>query len=199
MAALLAATGCANRQLVTSAVMRDIQRQDPELRKIRVYPATTFVVVHTQALGDDVRVSGQAGSVREDVRGRRLEVVVSRSRPGAIVDVEDIEGQPALWVTFDPKCAARDCAFGFVRSEDGKYRLFHVPLLPGYSEPAVFRQRVAPSKAMEKTRIFSKSKGASVYFTMRGRIASIALEVKKQKRVEIETIKDPKQGVRPGG
>jgi outer membrane lipoprotein SlyB len=198
-AVLIAASGCANRQLVTSSVMRDIQARDPKLTKIRVYPAVTFVVVHTKALGDDVRVSGQAGTVREDIRGRRVEVEVNRTRPGAIVAVETLEGQPALWVTFDDECTVRDCAFGFVRTEDGKYRLFHVPLLPGYSEPAVFRKRIAPNKAMEKTRIFSKSKGASVYFTMRGQIASIALEVKKQKRVEIETVKDTKKGVRPGG
>lgn len=198
-ATVLVAGGCANREMVTSTVMRDIQRQDQKLSKIRVYPTVTFVAVYTKALGEDVRVSGQVGTLNEDVRGRRIEVEVKRTLPGAIVSVETLDGRPLLWVAFDDACTARDCAFGFVRTDDGKYRLFHVPLLPGYSEPTVFRKRIAPRKEMDKTKIFSKSKGASVYFTMRGQIASIALEVKKRKRVEIQTIRDPQRGVKPGG
>jgi hypothetical protein len=193
-----AAGGCANRELVTSTVMRDIQRQDPNLTKIRVYPTVTYVAVYTKALADEVRVSGQVGTYSEDVRGRRIEVEVNRNLPGAILAVETLDGQPLLWVSFDEDCTERDCAFGFVRNDDGKYRLFHVPLLPGYSDPTVFRKRIAPRKVMDKTKIFSKSKGASVYFTMRGRIASIALEVKKRKSVDIETVKDPNKGYKPG-
>jgi hypothetical protein len=198
LAATLVVGGCANRQLLTTRVLADIQREDPELRKIRVFPTTTYIAVYTKALGDSVRVSGQQGTFSEDVRGRRIETEVNRTLPGAIVGIDTVDEEPALWVSFDDECVARDCAFGFVRGDDGKFRLFHVPLLAGYSQPAVFRKRIAPRKAMEKTRVFSKSKSASVYFTMRGRIASIALEVKKRKRVEIEVIRDPKQGVRPG-
>jgi hypothetical protein len=198
-AILGAAAGCANRQLVTSTVMREVQREDPKLGKIRVYPTVTYVVVYTRALGDDFRVNSNAGTLNEDVRGRRIEVEVKRSLPGAIVAVDALEDQPLLWITFDDACTAQDCAFGFVRSDDGKFRLCHVPLLPGYSEPTVFRKRLAPRKMMEKTKIFSKSKGASVYFTMRGQIASIALEVKKRKRVDIVTSKNPQRGVKPRG
>lgn len=179
--------------------MRDIQRQDPELTKIRVYPTVTYIVVYTKSLGQEVAVNRQVGTLNEDIRGRRVEVEVGRSLPGAIVATEMLEGEPLVWVTFDDKCTARECSFGFIRTDDGKYRLSHVPLLPGFSEPTVFRKRLAPRKVMDKTKIYSKSKGASVYFTMRGLIASIALEVKKRKRVEIDTLRTKKKGVPAGG
>jgi hypothetical protein len=57
---------------------------------------------------------------------------------------------------------------------------------------------MTPRKAMEKTKIYSRSKAAPVYFTMRGLAASIALEVRKRKVFDIEVVHEKKTGVKPG-
>ena len=198
MFAAICCTGCANREYVTPNVLLDIQRTDPEFEALRVFPSATFINVHLQALGDDTDVESQIGSVRELVTGKRVEIEIPRGEPGLIVGLDQHEGDALLWISFDERCRTQSCAYGFIQTDDGLFRLFHVPPLPGYAEPVVYRKRMTPRKAMERTKIYSRSKAAPVYFTMRGLAASIALEIRKRKVIDIEVVHETKTGVKPG-
>lgn len=191
--------GCANREYVTPNVLLEVQASDPDFKKLRVYPNQTFITVYSRAIGQETGVSGAAGTVEAGFKGKRVEVPVKRKLPGAILGLEELDGQPLLWVTFDERCTETECAYGFVQTNDGLFRLFHVPELEGYADPGVYRKRIAKRKEMERTKIYSKSNATSVYFTLRGFAASIALEVKKRSNVDIETVVAPKEGVRPRG
>ncbi len=198
-ASLTLGSGCANREYITPNVLIDISANDPEFKKLRVYPNQTFIALYSRMLGEETGVSGTAGTVELGVRGKRIEVPVKRKSPGAIVALDELEGQPVLWVSFQERCVEIECAFGFIQSSDGLFRLFQVPTLTGYAEASVYRKRPSPRKLMERSKIYSKSDATRVYFTVRGFAASVALEIKKRKRVDIETVIAPQEGVRPRG
>jgi hypothetical protein len=194
----IAASGCATREYLTAPSLQAIQQRDPQLHLVRVYPSLKFVSYYERELGQDVSVGGTQGEVQTDYRAQRLEIPFAKSLPGAIVDVGEHEGMPLLWVTFDRQCVDKRCALGFVLSHDQLYRLVHVPKLAGFSEPAVYRRRVVQRQRMERSKIYSKTKGAAVYLTTTGVIASVALQFKKQRRVDIETLVVPQSGVPAG-
>jgi len=198
LSALTFGSGCVSREYVTRTVLHEIGASDPEFKKLRVYPNVTFITVYERALGQATDVSGSAGTVEAGFKGKRIEVPVKRKLPGAIIEVEQLDGEPLLWVTFDERCTEVECAYGFVRTSDGLFRLYRVPSLAGYGEPKVYRKRISPRKTMERTKIYSRTNASAVYFTTRGFAASVGLEVKKREDVDIEVIAAPKEGVRPG-
>ncbi len=198
LTALATLSGCVSREYVTRNVLYEIASSDPELKKLRVYPNIGFVAVYSRALGQATDVSGSAGTVEAGFRGKRIEVEVKRKLPGAVIKREELDGEPVLWVSFDERCAEVECAYGFVRTSDGLFRLFRVPTLAGYGEATVYRKRVSPRKTMERTKIYSRTDATAVYFTTRGHAASVGLEVKKREDIDIEVIAAPQEGVRPG-
>ncbi len=191
-------SGCVSREYVTRTVLYEIGTSDPELKKLRVYPNQTFIAVYSRSMGQATGVSGSAGTVEAGFRGKRIEIPVRRKLPGAVIERDEIDGAPVLWVTFDERCVEVECAYGFVHNSDGLFRLFRVPPMTGYSEPSVYRRRISPRKRMERTKIYSKTDATGVYFTTRGHAASVALEIKKREDVDIEVTSAPQKGVRPG-
>ncbi|MBL4684248.1 MAG: hypothetical protein JKY37_06645 [Nannocystaceae bacterium] len=197
-ALVVAGPACANRRFLGGTDLLDVQRRDPTFAKLRVYPSSDFIAVYGRQLANDLSVSGQTGRVDEEYRAQRIEIPVRRSRPGVIVAVDAEDSSALLWVSFESRCASADCAFGFLQGDDGRFRLSQVPVFDGYSSGTVYRKRIAPRKVMEKTTLYSKTSSTSVYFTTRGAVLPVALEIKKRKTVRVETIVAPQQGVRPG-
>ena len=195
VAVLAAASGCAGREYLTKPVLDEIERRDPELQLVRVYPSVKFVSYYERQLGRDFAVDGAQGEVQTGYRAQRVEVPFAKNLPGAIVATGTHEGMPLLWVTFDPRCADERCALGFVLTHDQLFRLVHVPELAGFSQPSVYRRRVAERQRMERSRLFAKQKGAPVYLTTHGISVSVALEIKKRGSVDIETVVVPQSGV----
>ena len=172
--------------------------RDPKLQMVRVYPSAKFIVIYERGLGEDYDIERSQGAVVNTFEARRVEVPIPRELKGAIVEAGTTEeGRLVLWVSFDSKCAERSCTYGFAETEDGLYRLFQAPIIPQYAEPTIYRKRISRRKRMSKTKVYSRSRSLPVYFTTRGMTASIALEIKKQERVEIETITVENKGV-PG-
>ncbi|MCA9705646.1 MAG: hypothetical protein KDK70_07355 [Myxococcales bacterium] len=192
---LLAA--CAPREYLTPSGLADIQQRDPELHMVRVYPNVTFISVYARPLGEQYDIERSQGAVIDTFQGRRIEAPISRKLRGAILELERREGKLVIWVSFDSKCVDRACAYGFVETEDSLYRLFQVPAIDKYAEPFVYRKRISRRKRMKKTKVYSRSRAMPVYFTTRGITASVALEIKRQERIEIETITVENKGV-PG-
>lgn len=192
---LLAA--CAPREYLTPRGLADIQRRDAKLEMIRVYPSATFITLYSRPLGENYDIERSQGAVIDTFQGRQIEVPTGRKRPGAILELDRSSGRLVIWVTFDTKCTERKCAYGFVQTEDALYRLFQVPAIDRYAEPFVYRKRISRRKRMKKTKIYSRSRSTPVYFTTRGITASIALEIKRQEVIEIDTIIVENEGV-PG-
>lgn len=192
-------SGCASREFVVSSTLVQVRRSDPDYTKLRVYPSQDFVVVYSRDLGQATGVSGTEGTVETGHRAQQIEVPIKRSLPGAIIDSSEIERRTVLWVSFDTQCRDRACAFGFVQSTDGRFRMFQVPAIEGYGAPRIYRKRVAPRSRMERTNIYSNSEQTSVYFTMRGVGTSVALELKKRGSEELDIVVVTPGGVPPGG
>jgi len=198
LVATLGATGCANREYLAGNTLIDVRRRDPDFKNLRVYPNATFIATYSRQLGADVGVSQTEGTVEEGYRGQRVEIPVRRGLPGVIVALDSHGSSAVLWVSFDERCQAKDCAFGFVQTDDGLFRLFQVPRIEGYSTPFVYRKRISPRKAMDTAAVYSNEAGTRVYMTMRGHPLTIALEVRRHENIEVETIKSAPRGVKPG-
>lgn len=193
--AMTIGSGCAAREYLTAPVLGEIQKRDPELQLLRVYPSRKFVSFYERELGQNLDVDGPQGAVQTGYRAQRVEIPFAKSLPGAIIAVDAHEGAPLLWITFDRDCIDRQCALGFVRTQDQLFRLVHVPTIDGFSRPSVYRGRVGERRRMEKGKVFAKADGAPVYLTTHGITASIALEIRKRGRVDIETVVVPQSGI----
>lgn len=193
----LLAMACAPREYLTPAGLAEIGARDPRLEMIRVYPSAKLVVVYSRALGQAYDIEGSQGAVTHEFAARRIEVPIPRSLPGAVLEVERRDDRSFLWVTFDTHCTDRSCAYGFAQTDDALYRLFSVPSIAEYEPPQVYRKSISRRHRMKPSKVFSRSRSLPVYFTTRGLTASIALEIKRQERVEVETIKVESSGV-PG-
>lgn len=191
------AAACAPREYLTPAGLSEIQTRDPGLEMIRVYPSARFIAVYARGTGEDHDIGADRGELRNSYQAQRLELPISRALRGAILGLETHEDRVIAWVSFDTRCHDRSCAYGFLETEDGLYRLFHVPSLAHYQSPRLYRKRVSRRRRMQKTKIYARSRATPVYFTTRGLVASVALEIKRQERVEVETITVQSSGV-PG-
>jgi hypothetical protein len=192
---LTLASGCAAREYLTAPVLGEIQKRDPELQLVRVYPSVKFISYYERELGQNLDVGGSQGAVQTGYRAQRVEIPFAKGLPGAILAIDEHEGAPLLWITFDRDCTDRHCALGFVRTQDQLFRLVHVPTLPGFSRASVYRGRVTERRRMEKGKVFAKASGAKVFLTTHGITASVALEIKKRGRVDIDTVVVPQSGV----
>ena len=191
-------TGCAQRRYLTSGLLAKAVETDSKLQGIRVYPSAKFIGVYSRALGSDTVVDVTAGGLTTTDVGQQRLYPIGRKTPGFILSVDTMEGVPLLWISFSPQCTSKNCAYGFVQGTDGLFRLVHVPDLKGYGEPTVYRKRVAKRKAMRKTTIYARAQKVPVYQTTRGIVATIALEIPKQDKADVEIIVVDSPGVRPG-
>ena len=127
---------CAPRHALLGSHVEALAREDPSLETIRVYPTSRLVRVE--------------GSRRQ---------ILARGTPGKIVAQTVSNGASAVWVTFDPNCDEAECAFGFVESEDGRYRLFRPP----NGEGDVYLRRQATRHRMEQGHLRAPSDANEVY------------------------------------
>jgi hypothetical protein len=111
-----------------------------------------------------------------------LRVIIARSTMGVIIDHEDSNGAVLLWVTFSAGCKDKDCAYGFVQTEDGVYRLARVPERDGYKSPRVFFKKDVSKKTMKLGKLKSLAEKNDVYVFKKknGKIKTIDLIVKKR-------------------
>lgn len=130
----------------------------------------------------------QAGrTIKDRSVGRQLKRVLNRNRRGLIIEETVRNGAPMLWVTFEPrKCTTRSCAFGFVRTDDGRYRLALLPKQEGFSTPKVYRGIVSERRQLKLGKLRSLADANAVYRLERKKKAkrqpTIFLELKKEIR-----------------
>lgn len=188
---LFASSGCARRLELTPAEFERIDKQEQATEALRVYVGKRTVILYE---ADTRSQSYEVDRTINTAQDRQvLRVIIGRSTMGQIIDTEDSNGAPLLWVTFSGRCKDKDCAYGFVQTEDGVFRLSRVPEREGYKEPTVYFKR-DPKKKMELGKLKSLAEKNNVYVFKKknGKVKTIDLIVKKRtdNRRQTNTIRD---------
>jgi hypothetical protein len=187
----LSSTGCARRLILSPDEFQRIDKQEQATEALRVYVSKRVVVLYE---ADDRDATYDVNRTINTSQDRQLlRVIISRSTMGQIIDSEDRNGAPLLWVTFNASCKEKDCAYGFVQTEDGVFRLTDVPERDGYKAPKVYYKR-DPKKEMAFGKLKSLAEKNDVYVFKKknGKVKTIDLIVKKRtdNKRQVDTIRD---------
>ncbi len=179
-ACLLATTaGCSKRLALVPTELAKVQVESG-VQPLRVYPSKRMVSIWKQAaVQQNFEVDRE---IIESSDRDQFKNTTSRKTSGQILKIEDRNGMPLLWVTFDGSCNDPKCAFGFVLTEDNRYRLVERPKLEGYEEdPASYHLCVGKNRVMKLGKMKSLGEANEVYVNKRknGKLRTIHLEVIK--------------------
>jgi len=169
---------CAKRIDFTPEELERVQTKagvDP----LRVYVSQKVIAQYTSRVKDESFNVNR--DIREASRQDRRKVETTRNTMGLILEVAELNGQPLLWVTFSPRCKLPECAYGFVQTEDKKYRLVSIPELPTYGKPTAYRGMTCESRKLSRGKLASLAEANEVYVLKRsnGKLQTIDLQVKK--------------------
>jgi hypothetical protein len=174
----IALMGCAKRYALTPPELERV-KTEAGVQPLRVYPSKKMIILYEEA---DVQEQFQVQrSIREASDKEEQKEPTPKNTAGLILAIDELNGAPLLWVTFDPRCQKPDCAYGFVETEDKKYRLAIVPEFDGYAEPKTYRGCVWKKRRLKKGKLASLAEANEVMLTKKrnGKILTIHLEVKK--------------------
>lgn len=188
---LLTSSGCARRLELTPGEFERIDKQEQATEALRVYVSKRLIVVYE---ADERDAKYQVDKTINTSQDRNLlRVIISRGTMGQIIDTEDRNGAPLLWVTFSARCKDKDCAYGFVQTEDGVFRLTVVPEREGYLAPKVyFRNEPKKQMALGKLKSLAEKNSVFVFKKKNGKVRTIDLIVKKRvdNDRQVDTIRD---------
>jgi hypothetical protein len=188
-------SGCAKRFHLTPAELERVQTE-AGVNPLRVYVSHRMIALYDEATVEQYDVN------RKIVEGSDKEQVAKdthKNDGGLILKIDELNGKPLLWVTFDPSCNVADCAYGFVETEDKLYRLASVPPVEGYGPPRVQRRfKKWKKRRMQKGKLSSLAEANEVYLVKKrnGKILTIALHVKKVVDDRVKTKTQRSRGIR---
>ena len=187
---------CIRRVDVTTAELQKIEKYGEREEDLRVYASRRVVAVYETAIqneGFDVD-----RKVDEHTKKRRVKVVLGRKTPGLILERDELKGQKRLWVSFDPACESRDCAWQFIESslESGTYDLAVYPKRERHSN-TLHQGCVGKRRVMRLGRIESLAEPNPVYLrrTRRGKAKRVHLVLRKNRRDEVKRKTERLRGV----
>jgi hypothetical protein len=178
-------------------VLRDHELTQAEelssVDSLRAYVSNRTISVYDQPHGSRRRFGS---TIDTTTRGREHRVVIRRNIQGRIIAEDPANGSRRLWVSYSTTCVDRWCAYGFVRTEDGRYRLETQPELDGFEQGRAYRSYVGKRRKLSKGKLRSLSDLNAVYRLQRrhGRHRTVFLELKKKDQKRITKDKD-----KPGG
>lgn len=178
LVAMFAASGCAKR---TPLSPKELERVKTEagVNPLRVYTERKLIILYDEAgVKDNYDVNK---TIVEESDKERVKVVTTKNTAGLILKIEELNGKPLLWVTFDPACKDVSCANGFVETEDGRYRLVTLNKREGFKEPRAFRSCVWKKRRLKTGKLASLAEANEIYLVKKnnGKVLTIQLEVKK--------------------
>jgi hypothetical protein len=188
---LMTSSGCAKRLVLTPGQFERIDKQEQATEALRVYVSKRLIVVYEADERDAKFEVDRTINTSQD--RNLLRVIISRSTMGQIIDTEDRNGAPLLWVTFSARCKDKDCAYGFVQTEDGVFRLTVVPEREGYLAPKVyFRSEPKKQMALGKLKSLAEKNSVFVFKKKNGKVRTIDLIVKQRtdNDRQVDTIRD---------
>jgi hypothetical protein len=173
---LLANTSCAKRLILTPEQYERIEKREQATEDLRVYVSKKLIVVYE--LDDDQATYEVNKEIQTSSEQNLLRVIIAKNTKGLIIDAEDRNGANLLWVTFNSKCKDKDCAFGFVRTEDGVFRLHSVPERDGYQNPKVYFKNEKKNMKLGKLKSLAEKNDVFLWKNPRDKIFTIDLIVK---------------------
>lgn len=184
--------GCARRFKLTPEGLENLERIAVQKDQIFVYPHKRVLAVYERLEEEKVAVGR---TVTEDSRTRKKIVLLERNDAGQIVDRGDKNGVPILWVSFRRDCEVRDCAFGFVRTEDNLFKLVETPTYAGFRLVSVYRKSETKRNRMKRRKVKALGEANDVYTVQRRkRVLTVRLDVKKRINADEERELDPQGG-----
>lgn len=178
LAAILTTSGCAKRYALTPQELERV-KTEAGVQPLRVYTNKKLIAIYDEAnVQEQFQVQKK---IRESADEARLKEVVTKNTAGLIIAIDELNGAPLLWVTFDPSCSNPDCAYGFVETEDKTYRLVTLPPREGYRDARAYRGLVWKRRRLNKGKLASLAEANEVYLAkkMSGKILTVDLQVKK--------------------
>lgn len=175
---------CAARFILHDGRINEAKKADAG-GLLRVYVSHRTITVYDRDVLSGVVVRKQFD---ERELKDRLKVKLGRNTSGVVVEEDRKNGQPLLWVSFARSCQSKECAFGFVRTEDQRYRLMELPERDTYSKPRVYRSCTLKRQQMKLARVHAISDANQVYELQRKRkrkLKTVFLEFKRRKEKRI--------------
>jgi hypothetical protein len=187
---LLASTGCARRLKLSPAEYERIDVREQAVDALRVYVSKKLIVIYDEIIDDEEYEVDK--NVTEATDQRRLKRIISKRTPGLVVDKEERNGAPLLWVSFSNDCKDKTCAYGFAQTEDGLFRLLAVGEREGYKEPKSFYVREKKPLKLGKLKSLAEKNDVLLFKNKRDKLFTIDVVIKKRnvKKRETDVIRD---------
>lgn len=178
-AGLLASTGCARRLKLSPEEFERIDTREQATDALRVYVSKKLVVIYgDESSSQDYEVDK---TITESADIRRLKRIIGRGTPGLVVDKDERNGAPVLWVTFTSDCKDKTCAYGFAQTEDGVFRLLESGRLEGYKDPVSFYKSEKKQLKLGKLKSLAEKNDVLLWKNKRDKLFTIDVIVKKRK------------------
>lgn len=186
-------SGCTARYVLGDAALRDAKARD-KFGELGVYVTHRTIPVYERDEFSQKRVDR---TIEDNSRKGRLRRPIGRNAVGLIVDEDIRNGARRLWVTFSRSCREVKCAYGFVQTEDGRYRLVDLPEREDYEKSSVYRSCVMKRQELKVAKLRALSDANAVYRLDRKRKKrpkTVFLEVKRTNKRRTNEKFDPESG-----
>ena len=125
-----------------------------------------------------------------------LKEVITPNTAGLVFETSESNGAPELYVTFDPSCKSKDCAFGFVQTEDGRFRLKSVPQREEHGPQRVYYGLAMSGRRMRVGKLASLKERNEVFIANSGDdIETVELVVLKKSADSTKTRRRRNRGI----
>lgn len=190
---MLCLSGCAARYILSDGELNKARQKDA-VDRIRVYVSHRTIPVYERKEMEQTLIRREIQDRSQKERDRRP---ISRNLTGGIVGQDVLNGQPRLWVSFSRSCSSVECAYGFVRTEGGRYHLVNLPVRDEFDPPNVYRSCRIKRHKMEHGKLKALSDANAVYKLKRRRKKrpkTVFLEVKKSADRRVKDTVNPEDG-----
>lgn len=193
VACTLVLPGCMTRYILGRSDLQDAIDHEA-FYKLGVYVTHRTLPVYQRDLMSSTDVGR---TIRSKEAEDLLDRPIRRNDVGLIVDHDHVNGAHRLWVSFSPSCREIACAYGFVQTEDGRYRLATLPEREDFESVKVYRTWEMDRQELKLGKIRSVSDANPVYRLERKRKKrpkTVFLEVKRKRQKIRRRARDPEGG-----
>jgi len=173
--------GCTARYILGPSNLQSA-RDSGAFNQLGVYVSHRTIAVWERDEGASKRVGREIDD--RSMEGR-LRQPIGRNDAGLIVGEDLRNGAWRLWISFDPGCGTVECAYGFVQTEDGRFRLVDLPEREAYDTKTVYRSLLMDRHEMKQGKLRALSDANAVFRLERKnkkRPKTVFLEVKIKRR-----------------
>jgi hypothetical protein len=176
---LLVGTGCARRLKLTPQEYERIDVREQASDALRVYVSKKLIVIYDEDVDNQEYEVNKTITESSDVN--RLKRITAKNTPGLIVDKDERNGAPVLWVSFTDNCKDKTCADGFAQTEDGMFRLIEVGPIDGYKAPRAHYVNEKKQLKLGKLKSLAEKNDVLLWKNKRDKLFTIDVVVKKRK------------------